>query len=145
MAIMEELLTLKNLLLLGDIPGALLIVEELEEMSRDDIINAIRSHAIVLLLHLLKQDVENRTTRSWDVSIKNSVEEIVWRNRRRKTKGYYLNPQELLDVLDEAYPSAMRKASLEIEGGLYELEKLERFVSKSEVIHKAMTLIALEG
>ena len=48
---MEELLNLKERLLCGDISGALVIVEELEEMSRDDKINNIRSYAIILLLH----------------------------------------------------------------------------------------------
>jgi hypothetical protein len=51
--VMEELFTLKSLLLRGDIPGALAIVEELEEMSRDDKINNIRRFSVVLLLHLL--------------------------------------------------------------------------------------------
>jgi hypothetical protein len=53
--VMEELLTLKELLLKGDVPGALVIVEELEEMSRNDIIRSIRSYAVILLLHLIKQ------------------------------------------------------------------------------------------
>ena len=52
---MEELLTIKNLLLKGDILGALAVVEELEEMSRDDIINNIRSYAVTLLLRLIQQ------------------------------------------------------------------------------------------
>ena len=59
---MEELFTLKSLLLEGDISGALAIVEELEEMSRDDKINNIRRFAVVLLLHLIKQQAEKRTT-----------------------------------------------------------------------------------
>ena len=41
---MEELLTLKDLLLSGDVPAALAIVEELEEMSRKDIIKAKQGH-----------------------------------------------------------------------------------------------------
>lgn len=36
---MEEILTLKELLLKGDISGSLAVVEELEEMGRKDIIN----------------------------------------------------------------------------------------------------------
>ena len=68
---MEEILTLKELLLKGDIPGSLAIVEELEEMGRKDIVKTIRSYAIVLLIHLIKRQVEKRTTRSWDVSIQN--------------------------------------------------------------------------
>ncbi len=85
---MEELFTLKSLLLKGDVPGALAIVEELEEMSKNDIIDNIRSYAIILLLHLIKQQAENRTTRSWEVSIRNSVREIQRKNKRRKNAPY---------------------------------------------------------
>ena len=54
---MEELLELKELLLKGDVKASLAIVEELEEMGRKDIIKTIRSHAVILLLHLIKQEV----------------------------------------------------------------------------------------
>ena len=50
---MEELLELKDLLIKGDIKGALAIAEELEEMSRDDKITAIGSYAVIMLLHLM--------------------------------------------------------------------------------------------
>ena len=42
---MEEILTLKSLLLQGNITEALVIVEELEEMSRENKINNIRNYA----------------------------------------------------------------------------------------------------
>jgi len=48
---MEELLNLKYRLLQGDISGALLLVEELEEMSRDDKFNSLRSYANIMLLY----------------------------------------------------------------------------------------------
>lgn len=64
---MEELLTLRELLIKGDMTGALAIVDELEEMSRDDKINNIRSYAVILLMHLIKQKAENRTTKSWEL------------------------------------------------------------------------------
>lgn len=51
---MEELFTLKSLLLDGDISRDLAIVEKLEGMSRNDKINNIWRFAIVLLLHLIK-------------------------------------------------------------------------------------------
>ena len=73
---MEELLMLKDLLLKGDVPAALAVVEELEEMSRDDKISTIGSYAIILLLHLIKQQVENRSNASWEVSIRNSIRAI---------------------------------------------------------------------
>ena len=97
---MEEILELKELLLKGDIKGSLAIVEELEEMSKKDIIKTIRSYAVVLLLHLIKQQAENRTTRSWDVSIRNSIREIQRENKRRKAGGFYLTQEELSDTLE---------------------------------------------
>lgn len=139
---MEEVLTLKDLLLKGDVPGALVIVEELEEMSRNDIIKIIRSHAVILLLHLIKQQAESRTTREWDVSIRNAVREIQRENKRRKTGGYYLPQEELLETLEEAYLNAIDEASLEVEEGRYELEELEQRVNKAEILNYALTLIS---
>ena len=138
---MEELLDLKDLLLKGDIQGSLAIVEELEEMSRNDIVKTIRSYAVILLLHLIKQQVENRTTRSWEVSIRNSVREIQRENKRRKAGGYYLTPEELLETLEEAYLNAIDEASLEVEEGLYEPEELEEIINKEEFLNRALALI----
>ena len=138
---MEELLTLKDLLVKGDVQGALIIVEELTEISRNDIIKTIRSYAVILLLHLIKQQAENRTTRSWKVSIRNSVREIQRENKRRKAGGYYLTPEELLETLAEAYLNAIDEASLEVEEGRYEPEELEKLVNREEIINRALTLI----
>ncbi|MEH2457470.1 DUF29 family protein [Nostoc sp.] len=138
---MEELLTLKGLLIKGDVQGALLIVEELEEMSRNDIIKTIRSYAVILLLHLIKQQAENRTIRSWEVSIRNSVREIQRENKARKAGGYYLTPEELLEILAEAYLNAIDEASLEVEEGRYEPEELEKVVNQEEIINRALGLI----
>ena len=138
---MEELFTLKALLLKGDIRGALAIVEELEEMSRDDKINAISSYAVILLLHLIKQQVENRTTRSWEVSIRNSILEIHKKNKRRRAGGVYLQPEELRLALEEAYPPALNEAWLEVEEGRYEPEELEQIVNREDILNQAMVLI----
>ncbi|MEH2289040.1 DUF29 family protein [Nostoc sp.] len=138
---MEELLNLKDLLVKGDVQGALIIVEELEEMSRNDIIKTIRSYAVILLLHLIKQQAENRTTRSWEVSIRNSVREIQRENKQRKAGGYYLTPEELLETLAEAYLNAIDEASLEVEEGRYEVQELEKLVEQEEIINRALVLI----
>jgi hypothetical protein len=81
---MEELLELKGFLLSGNIHDALLLVEEMTEMSKDDKINKISSYAKILLLHLIKRSAEQRTTRSWELSIKDAVNEIQTTNQRRK-------------------------------------------------------------
>lgn len=138
---MEELFTLKNLLLKGDIPGALALVEELEEMSRDDKISNISSYAKILLLHLIKQQAENRTTRSWEVSIRNSVAAIQTKNKRRKAGGYYLTSEELRMALEEAYPQALNTASLEVAEGRYESDELEPMINRKELLDRALSLI----
>ena len=138
---MEEILTLKELLLKGDIPGSLAIVEELEEMGLKDIIKAIRSYATVLLLHLIKQKAENRTTRSWEVSIRNSVREIQRENKCRKAGGYYLNREELMETLEEAYLNAIDEASLEVKEGRYEPQELDKLVNRDEILNQALELI----
>ncbi|MEG4148612.1 DUF29 family protein [Microcoleus sp. Pol12B5] len=142
---MEELLTLKSLLLKGDIPGSLAIVEELEEMSKKDIIKTIRSYAVILLLHLIKQQAENRTTRSWDISIRNSVLEIQEENKRPRGAGFYLPLEELIIVLEMAYRQAINKASLEVEEGRYEPRELSQLVNQEALINQAMTLISQEA
>ena len=138
---MEEILTLKELLLKGDIPGSLAVVEELEEMGRKDIIKTIRSYAIVLLIHLIKRQVEKRTTRSWDVSIQNAIFEIRDENKRPRSQSYYLSPEELEEVLEVAYKQAINKASLEVSEGIYEAKELEKLANKEEILNQAIELI----
>jgi pentatricopeptide repeat protein len=60
---MEELTALRHCLENRDYEAAMRIVEEMEEMSREDKINKIGSFIKVLLIHLIKQHAENRTTR----------------------------------------------------------------------------------
>ena len=138
---MEELLELKALLLKGDIKGSLAIVEELEDMSKNGIISTIRSYAVILLLHLIKQQAENRTTRSWDVSIRNSVREIQRQNKRRNAAGYYLSDEELTDTLNDAYLNALDAASLEVEAACYQSEQIEALIDKNKLISAAFLLI----
>jgi len=134
-------LCLKALLLKGDIKGSLAIVEDLEDMSKNGTISTIRSYAVILLLHLIKQQAENRTTRSWDVSIRNSVREIQRQNKRQKVAGYYLSDQELTDTLNDAYLNALDAASLEVESGRYQSEQLEAIIDKNKLISAAFLLI----
>ena len=141
---MEELLMLKDLLLKGDVPAALAVVEELEEMSRDDKISTISSYAITLLLHLIKQQVENRSTASWEVSIRNSIRAIQKKNKRRKAGGYYLTPEELRIALEEAYPDAIDRACLEVEEGRYLPEELEQLVNREDLLDRVMMILPHE-
>jgi hypothetical protein len=141
---MEELLELKNLLLAGNVPDALILVEEMTEMSKDDKINKIFSFSIIVLLHLIKQQAENRSTRSWETSISNSVRQIQRINQRRKTGGNYLTSEELKETLDDAYSSALRQAALEAFEGIYQPEEIEAMIDKNKIINQALELILID-
>ncbi len=139
---MEELLELKQLLLQGDIKGSLALVEDLEEMGRKAIIDKIRSYTIIVLLHLIKQQAENRTTKSWDVSIRNSIREIMNVNKRCKAGGYYVPSEELAEILVAAYPNALDSASLEVAQGRYESDELAAMVNQESIITLALSKIS---
>lgn len=142
---MEELLELKEFLVGGNIHDALLLVEEMTEMSKDDKLNKIFSFAKVLLLHLIKQQAENRTTRSWDLSIKNTVNEIQRTNQRRKAKGSYCEPLELRETMEDAYDIALDFAAREAFEGRYESAELGAMVDRTAIIDRAIALILGDG
>jgi hypothetical protein len=110
---MDELLQLRDHLEHGRYAEALILIGEMDEMSRDDKIQKIESFLQVLLVHLIKQRVEHRSTRSWEVSLRNAADAIRRTNTRRRAGGRYLDEQELAEAIDEIVPSALRQASLE--------------------------------
>jgi hypothetical protein len=142
---MEELLTLKELLICGDLPAAMVLVEEMTEMSKDDKINKIFSYSIILLVHLIKQKVENRSTRSWELSIYNSITQIQRANQRRKAKGTYLSKSELSETLAEAYNIALSNAAMEAFEGRYETDELAAMCDRQEIMAIAIRLIQEES
>ena len=135
---MEELSVLRQYLEQGRYGDALLYIDELEEMSKEDKFNKIFSYALILLIHLIKKHAEQRTTRSWDFSIAHAVLQIKRTNRRRKAGGVYASPEELTEILGEAFDLALKKAALEVfEGGLDEAE-LAGKSDKAAIIKEAM-------
>ncbi len=78
---MEEILELKDCLLNRKYDRAFAIVEDVETMGRQDKINNLESFLVILLIHLIKIQVEKRVTRSWKNSLSNSLLAIEKRNR----------------------------------------------------------------
>jgi len=138
---MEELLELREHIQQGRYASALVLIGEMEEMSRDDKINKIGSFLTILLLHLIKQHAERRSTRSWDVSIRNSVRQITLSNKRRKAGGFYLSDEEVRQAIEEWYALALSQASLEAFEGRYSPEELDSLVDESAITEEALGLI----
>jgi hypothetical protein len=138
---MQELLELRALIEQGRYPEALVLLGELDEMSHEDKVNKIGSFLTILLLHLIKQHAEQRSTRSWDVSIRNAVREISATNKRRKAGGYHLSIEELLEALDERYSVALDLASMEAFEGRYDPPELAEMVDETQIKEQALRLI----
>jgi hypothetical protein len=138
---MDELSELRDLLQAGRIEDALLLVDELDEMSREDKINKISSYMRILLIYLIKQQAEQRSTRSWEVSIKEALRQIQRTNTRRKAGGVYLERDELLEELEDVYDLALERAALEVFGGIYEAADIASRLSRQEVLERALSLM----
>jgi len=138
---MEELLLLRQLIEEKQYDKALQVVDELEEMSREDKLNKIYSYAVILLWHLIKQEAEKRSTRSWEFSIYNASKEIKRVNKRIKSGGCYANEEELKDILTDAFDTALKKAALEALEGIYTDNELKEKIEEDQIKSKALTLI----
>lgn len=138
---MEELIELRKSIENQDYLKALQIVDQLEEMSVEDKLNKIYSYMVVILLHLIKQEAENKLTRSWELSIVNSVKQINRTNRRRKAGGYYAQQEDLVEIIDDAFEIALKGAAIEAFGGDYSQEELLQLINPESIKSKALTLI----
>lgn len=139
---MEELIELRKYIEIGNYAAALKIIDELEEMSLDDKLNKIYSYMVILLQHYIKQAAEKRTTRSWNNSILNSIEQINRTNKRRKSKGYYASKEELEEIINEAFPRALRDAATEAFEGIYTEPEILKMIDAESIKTKALSKIS---
>ena len=137
----DEIHALRQAIAAGDYTQALWLIDEMDEMSRDDKINKIISYMRVLLIHLIKQAVEKRSTRSWEDSIEEALDSIAATNKRRSSGGYYLDDEALAIALTEAWPRALRRASREVFEGIYSAEHLATQVDREALLETALRQI----
>ncbi len=62
-------------------------------------------------------------------------------NKRRKSSGVYLNPAELMDILQQGYQVALKRAALEAFEGCYEAQELASMVDQQDILSEAVKLI----
>jgi hypothetical protein len=138
---MEELEALRKMVEEHDYTAALALIDEMDEMAKDDKIVKIESFLHVLLVHLIKQHAEKKTNNSWNRSIKFSLRGINKSNKRRSSGGFYLKPQELESAIEESFNFALSDASEEAFGGAYDKKVLESMVETDSIKKEALLLI----
>lgn len=138
---MEELETLRKLIEEQDYSGALTLIDEMDEMVKDDKIAKIESFLTVLLIHLIKQKAESRMTSSWQRSVNYSLFGIYKANKRRHAGGFYLKPDELCDAVNESFGFSLQEASQEAFGGVYTAQQLAAMIDMEQIKQEAIDLI----
>ena len=139
----QELIDLRNSILEQRYTDALAIVDELEGMSKKAILRQIKSFLKVLLIHLIKNQIEKRLTNSWVASIRNSLIEIQDINLKENQESYYINQNEWDSWLEDAIELAIADASLDVFGGMYNEFQLAEMVNRAEVISIARKFLQL--
>jgi Domain of unknown function DUF29 len=137
---MFELQELRKRIEEQDYQEALKIVDQLEEMSVEDKLNKIESYMVILLMHLIKQEAEQRTTSSWNRSIVNSVKGINKTNKRRKSGGYYAQPEAIKTMLAETFDDALEEATYEAFEGKLSKEEVAAKLDQQQIINRASAL-----
>ncbi len=139
----QELWDLRKSILDGRYDDALVIVDELELMSRKSYIRNIRSFLIRLMIHLIKNQVEQRLNNSWAASIEGSILEIQDLNLQDNKTSHYVKQDDWEDLLDAAFYAAIKPASAEVFDGLYTPKQLEAMVDKSLIVSIAKKFLNL--
>ena len=140
----QELTDLRNSILQGNYADALAIVDELEGMSKQAILRNIKSYVNILLIHLIKNQVEQQLTNSWVASIRNSIREVKKLNIKDNNKSYYVNQDEWETLIEEEIiEDAIADASLEIMNGKYSQFQLAEIIDRTQLIENALIFLEL--
>ena len=98
----KELIDLRTCIMEGRNRDALAIIDELDAMSKKDIIRKIKSYLIMMLIHLIKNQVEGRLTNFWVASIRYAIIEIKDLNLRQNQTSYFIKEDEWEEMLENA-------------------------------------------
>ena len=139
----QELIDLRTCIMEGRNRDALAIIDELDAMSKKDTLFKIDSYLTVLLVHLIKNQIEKRLTNSWAASIRNSLRKIQDLNLKPNKTSYYIKEDEWEEMLENAIELAIDEASVEVENGAYSPFQLEEMIDKNSLIATANSFLAL--
>jgi hypothetical protein len=139
----QELIDLRNSIIEGRYTDALAIVDELEGMSKQGIIRNIQAFLRILLIHLIKNQIEQRLTNSWTASICNSLLEIKKLNLKDHKKSHYINADEWQIYLEDELTPAIADASLEVLNGSLKRRQLSQMLNQEQLLLNATDLLLM--
>ena len=138
---MEELEAIRKMVEAHDYSAALALIDEMDEMAKDDKIVKIESFLKILLIHLIKKQAEKRTTKSWERSIRNAKDGVQSSNKRRNSKGFYLSEDNLQEAIDEIFDKSLRDAADEAFEGDFSAKELAQMINEEQIKKEVLDLI----
>ena len=138
---MEELEALRKMVEAHDYSAALALIDEMDEMAKDDKIVKIESFLKILLIHLIKKQAEKRTTKSWERSIRNAKDGVQSSNKRRNSKGFYISEDNLQEAIDEIFDKSLRDAADEAFEGDFSAKELAQMINEEQIKKEVLDLI----
>ncbi len=139
----QELIDLRNSILEGRYADALAIVDELDWISKKATLRNIKSYLVRMLMHLIKNQVEQRLTNYWVASISDSLVQIQDLNLQDNKTFHYFKPNEWEPMLVDALAAAIRPASVAVLNGKLKPSQLSEMIDKTQIIQTAQQLLAL--
>jgi Domain of unknown function DUF29 len=140
----QELIDLRASILEGRYSDALALVDELEGMSKKEILRRIKAFLKILIIHLIKNHIEQRLTNSWAASIRNSILEIQELNLKDNRNSYYVNSEEWVNLIEEdVIEKAIADASDEVMNGQFTRSQLSEMLNRPQILQIAIRLLAL--
>jgi len=139
----RKLIDLRTSILEERYADALLIVDELEGMSKQAILRNIESFLRRMMIHLIKNQVDRRLTNACAVAIEGSLFGIQDFNLKDNKTSYYIKPDEWEEFLESAISEALRPASLEVLNGNLSRSQLSEMIDRTQLISVANQLLAL--
>ncbi len=103
----QELMELRRSILERRYDDALEILDDLEEISKQGTWRKIEAFLVKLVIHLIKNQIEQRLTNSWIASISDSVIQIAKLNSKDHQKSYYIKSDQWGEYLAEAVEIAI--------------------------------------
>ncbi|MBD2183683.1 DUF29 family protein [Planktothrix sp. FACHB-1355] len=139
----QELTDLRNYILEKRYEDALILIDELEGMSRQAILRNIQSFLDMMMMHLIKNQIEQGLTNSWIASISDSIVQIKRLNLKENKTSYYVKADEWELMLEEAIASSIRPASAELLNGKLKPSQVSQMLDNAKLMAKAKQLLAL--
>jgi hypothetical protein len=137
----QELIDLRNYIIDGKYEDALELIDELEGMGKQAILRNIESFLVRLVIHLIKNQLEQRLTGSWAASIIDSTIKIKSLNLKDNKTSHYIKQTEWALLIDDAIAEAIIPASNEIYNGKYAPSKLSEIVDREKITAIAQDLL----